>query len=154
MEDVEAQRGEDMRKVLGAVFVIFLVFALKFGFSAIPSSEDDREVRIPLSEISEKAQWYEYRTGEKVVKFFVVKAGNDIKTGFDACDVCYRAGKGYSHEGSFMVCNNCGNRYPVHGLGTENRTGGCWPGYLPSSVRGGYCVIEKSELEKGTWRFP
>ena len=37
-----------------------------------------------------------------------------------------------------MVCNNCGNKYPIDGLGTENKNpGGCWPGYLPSTVSDG-----------------
>ena len=85
-------------------------------------------ISIPLSEISETAKFYEYNG----VKYFVVKASDGtIKTGFDACDVCYGSNKGYRQEGEYMVCNNCGNKYPIIGLATENKNpGGCWPGYF------------------------
>jgi len=71
------------------------------------------------------------------VKYFVVEAEDgSVKTAFDACDVCYRSRKGYRQEGDDMICNNCGNHYPISGLGTKNlRGGGCWPGYLPNEWR-------------------
>jgi len=108
-------------------------------------------IKIPLSEISEKASFYEYGG----IKYFVVKASDSsIKTAFDACDVCYRSGKGYRQEGNDMICNNCGNYYPISGLGTENLAGGgCWPGYLPSEVERENLIIKKSDIEKGGYRF-
>lgn len=113
------------------------------------------EMKIPLSEISEDAKFYEYTSDGTTIRFFAVKADDgSIKTGFDACDVCYRSGKGYRQEGKYMVCNNCDNKYPISGLGTKNKNpGGCWPGFLPSSVNGDSLVIEKSNLEKGILRF-
>ena len=77
-----------------------------------------------------------------------------IKTAFDACDVCYGSYKGYRQEGDSMICNNCGNSYPISGLGTENKGGGgCWPGYLPSEIKGEYLIIKKSDIKKGGYRF-
>lgn len=113
------------------------------------------DFRIPLPEISEKAKFYEYQSGTTLIRFFAVNADDgSIKTGFDECDICYRSGKGYSQEGEYMVCNNCGNRYPINGLGTENKDpGGCWPGYLPSTVQGGDLVIKRTDIESGAWRF-
>lgn len=157
----DLMRGENMRKELIVGIVVALIAAAvlaKVGLSGSdspPSAAADDEIRIPLSELSEKATWYEYKPWEITVKYFAVKAEDgSIKTGFDACDVCYRTKKGYSQNGSYMVCNNCGNRYPVIGLGTENKTpGGCWPGYLPSYVDGEYLVIKTSDLDKGRWMF-
>ena len=93
--------------------------------------------------------------GGTKIRYFAVKANDrTIKTGFDECDVCYRAGKGYRQEGEFMVCNNCGNRYPISGLGTENKNpGGCWPGYLPNYIEGDKIIIKQSDLIGGKWRF-
>ncbi len=110
---------------------------------------------IPVSDIGSQAKWYEYNSGGTTVRFFAVKASDgSIKTAFDACDVCYASRKGYSQDGSYMVCNNCGNKYPIDGLGTENkRGGGCWPGYLPSSVQGDNIIIKKSDLDSNAWRF-
>ncbi len=109
------------------------------------------EIKIPLSEISSQASFYEVDG----INFFAVKAvDGSVKTAFDACDICHGARKGYSQQGDVMICNNCGNQYPISGLGTENTLGGgCWPGYLPSKTEGDYLVIRKSDIEKGAYRF-
>jgi len=112
-------------------------------------------VKIQLSQISTKAEWHEYESNGVNVKYFTVKddKGN-VKTAFDACDVCYRSKKGYRQQGKDMVCNNCGNHYAISGLGTKNlKGGGCWPGHLAGRVEGDYFVIEKSDLEAGEYRF-
>jgi uncharacterized membrane protein len=68
--------------------------------------------------------------------------------------VCYPEKKGYRQEGNYMVCNNCGLKFAINGIGTENKvSGGCWPGYLPSKIEGQYIIIEKESLENGKWRF-
>ena len=134
------------------MFSIIAVFTKGFGLfgtnSTNPQNVSDF-VKIQLSEITDKAKWYEYDLGGEKVKFFVVKTSNgSIKTAFDACDVCGWYKKGYRQEGDYMVCNNCGNRYPISSLGTENKNpGGCWPGYLPNAVDGDNVVIKKSDLE-------
>jgi len=123
--------------------------------SVTGSGSDTSVVRIPLSEISGNVKFYEYDAGGTTIRFFAVKAGDgSIKTAFDACDVCYKLRKGYRQEGDYLVCNNCGKRFAISSLGTENRNpGGCWPGYLPSSVEGDSLVIKKSDLEGGRYRF-
>lgn len=148
-----------MKKYIAGISVIVLVVAAVFArelsvFSSPSVSAPSGEIRIPLSKLSEKAQWLTYEHGGTTVRFFVVRAGDSIKTAFDACDVCYWAQRGYSQEGDFMVCNNCGKRYPITSLGTENKEpGGCWPGYLPHFVEGEDLVIRKVDLEEGAWRF-
>ncbi len=144
-------------KIWTIVFIaLFLgVALLTKGFGLFGSAPVEAEpagesavLRIPLEEVTSNAKWYEYESGKSKVKFFVVKAGDgSVKTGFDACDVCFTEKKGYRQEGDYMVCNNCGNRYPIDGLGTENKNpGGCWPGYLPSVVKDGNVIIKKSDL--------
>ncbi|MFH1663954.1 MAG: DUF2318 domain-containing protein [archaeon] len=112
-------------------------------------------ISIPLSSISENAKWFEFESNGTTIRFFAVKASDgSIKTAFDACDVCFASKKGYSQNGNEMVCNNCGNKYPIDGLGTENKNGGgCWPGFLPNKVVGDSIVIKKSDLDKGRYRF-
>lgn len=112
-------------------------------------------VKIPLTEVSNQAKWYEYDASGTKVKFFVVKANDGtVKTAIDACDVCYDTKKGYSQDGEYMVCNNCGNRYLISELGTKNKEGGgCWPGYLPSKIEGDNVIIKQSDLENEKWRF-
>ena len=112
-------------------------------------------VKVPLSQLSGQAKFFEYSSGGATIRFFAVKASDgSIKTAFDACDVCFANKKGYRQEGDFMVCNNCGKRFAISSLGTENRNpGGCWPGYLASTANGGDLLIKKTDLEAGRYRF-
>ena len=142
------------------IFLIVAIFTKGFGLfksnSAEPPfiSDSDAFLSISLSEITSQAKWYEYDLGQEKIRFFVVRANDSsIRTAFNACDVCYRYKKGYRQEGDYMVCNNCGNRYPITGLGTENKNpGGCWPGYLPNVIKGDNITIKKSDLENNRWR--
>jgi uncharacterized membrane protein len=139
-----------------AVIVLAAIIFFMFRSNGITGNvvaetiEEADVIKIPISQISKDAQWFDYNNA----KYFIVKdkKGN-IKTAFDACDVCYRTRKGYSQKGEDMVCNNCGNHYPISGLGTANIRGGCWPGYLRNSIQGDYIVIKKSDLEIGKQRY-
>lgn len=149
---------------IGVFLGLFLLVALLikgfglFGSNTTSSSTNhsgaDGLVSIPLLEITNEAKWYEYDFSGNKTRFFTIKASDGtIKTAFDACDVCYTEKKGYRQEGDYMVCNNCGNRYPIDGLGAENKTpGGCWPGYLPNALEGDNLVIKKSDLENNQRR--
>ncbi|MBN1385478.1 DUF2318 domain-containing protein [Candidatus Woesearchaeota archaeon] len=142
-----------------AVLILFVVIAL--GYVLKPSGVAGNAIAatgvmsIPTSQISSTAQFYEYAVNGVAVRFFAVKdSDGSIKTAFDACDVCGAQKKGYRQEGDQMVCNNCGNKYPLSGLGTENTMGGgCWPGFLPSKVQGDSLVINKADLAAGKRRF-
>ena len=166
MEEVaEAQHATTINKMKKKTIIITMLVLLAAIFfiskgtttgnatQTIPLTTGITE--IPLTEITEEAKWYEYDADGKKVKFFAVKSSDgSIKTAFDACDVCYGSKKGYRQEGAQMICNNCGNKYPISGLGTENRAGGgCWPGYLPSEIQGGTLVIKHSDIEAGKYRF-
>ena len=152
------------KKILISILVLCLFLVIAFftkGFGLLKSSPDDQIsagsddfISIPLLDITDNARWYEYDLGDNKIKFFAVRATDGtVKTGFDACDVCYTEKKGYRQEGDYMICNNCGNRYPIDGLGTENKTpGGCWPGYLSNIIEGGNILIKKSDLESNESR--
>ena len=137
---------------LGTLLVVGLFIN---SFTGNVVKQDLEVIEIPISEISREANFYEHNKDGLLIKYFVVEdeKGN-IKTAFNECDVCFQSQLGYRQEGDSMVCNNCGNRYPISGLGTENRAGGgCWPGYLPSRVEGENLVIEISDLNSGERLF-
>lgn len=145
--------------IIGVIVVILIgvmFFTNGFGlFATTGAAIASTDIEIPLSEISENAKWYEYDSNGVTIRFFAVKSNDgSIKTGFDACDVCYNKKKGYSQDGEYMVCNNCGNRYPISGLGTENkRPGGCWPGYLASNIEGENFIVKVIDIEEGRLMF-
>jgi len=130
--------------ILLVTAVVIIRSNLQIKDIANQRSDNQELMSIPIAETSEAARWYEFRDS----RFFVVKASDGtIRTAFDKCDVCYWARKGYSQEGSDMVCNNCGLRFPIDGLGTENQTpGGCWPSYLPHTIENDNIIIRASDL--------
>jgi uncharacterized membrane protein len=138
--------------------IIYFIFGTNAGITGNVVAEPIQEadvIKIPLSAVSTKAQWFDYNSNGVNIRYYVVQAKDgSVKTAFDACDVCYRSKKGYRQSGGDMICNNCGNYYPISGLGTKNlKGGGCWPGYLPRDIEGDYIVIKKSDLEAGRYRF-
>ena len=111
------------------------------------------EIKIPLDKITGQLQKFEYDAGGVNVKFFAVRGSDgQVRTAFDACDVC-GGYKGYVQQGQDIKCNNCGKVFSIDGLGTKNLGYGCWPSYLSHSIENGNVVISKAELDDGTFRF-
>lgn len=108
-------------KFFSAVVTAFiLTFALAgnshalFGFSKYTAVEaTNGVVTIPIADVSDgDAHYYVFNKDGFEIKFFLLKSNDGIiRAAFDACDVCFREKKGYSQEGEFMVCNNCGQRF-------------------------------------------
>jgi hypothetical protein len=112
------------------------------------------DIHLALSALTASAQFFDYQAPTATVRYFAVLDGAGAPhVAFDACDVCYGAKKGYRQDGDEMVCNNCGNRFPITSLGTENQTGGCWPGYLQAEITAHYVSIAPATLEAGSWYF-
>lgn len=112
------------------------------------------QILIPLAELSQDANFYEYESPDIIIAYFaVLDADGQPHVAFDACDVCYPSHKGYRQEGEEMVCNNCGNRFEIDGIGTENTAGGCWPGFLPIEITATDVVLQPEDLEAGSWYF-
>ena len=85
----------------------------------------------------------------KTIYFFVVKDKNGIyRAAANACVVCFKTYKGFRQEGNEIVCNNCGNRYPIEKIATEK--GGCNPGPINPNleVKNGQIIIKQSDLEQ------
>jgi uncharacterized membrane protein len=109
--------------------------------------------RIPISELSDQASFYSFDATGKEVRFFAVSGPDGaVRTAFDACDVC-GGRKGYAQQGNDMVCRNCQRHFRLDGIGTKNRGGGCWPGYLDHELEGNDVIIKESDLEAGRWMF-
>lgn len=84
-----------------------------------------------------------------LVNFFVVKDSAGVyRAAAEACQVCYQQRKGFHQEGGEIVCNNCGNRYPLEKIATEK--GGCNPGPINPALQaaGGSITISQAELEQ------
>ncbi len=120
--------------------------------AAATASQD--EVSYKLSDFADgKAKHFKYNAPDGiVVRYFVVKSSDGVvRAAFDACDVCWRAGKGYSQDGDFMVCNNCGRRFAS--VKVNEVKGGCNPAPLARAIQGDRLVIKVQDILEGRQYF-
>ena len=93
------------------------------------SAQADTDLVIPVSDISEKVSFYPVEADGMKMEVLAVKAPDGtIRTAFNTCQVCYDSGRGYyKQDGNELVCQNCGNRFPMSRVEVE--AGGCnpWP---------------------------
>jgi len=98
------------------------------------------------------AHHYTYMHGERPIEFFVLKSKDGVvRAAFNACDVCFAAGMGYTQEGDTMVCNNCGRRFPADQINVLQ--GGCNPSPLQRSVEGDNLIIQAADIANGLGYF-
>ena len=99
-----------------------------------------------------KARHFEYQHNGITVRYFILKSSDGIiRAAFDACDVCWPAGKGYYQEGDFMVCRNCGRRFAS--ILINEVKGGCNPAPLRREIDGRNLVIKTNDILKGKQYF-
>lgn len=113
----------------------------------------DGIIKIDRNEVSDgKAHYFKAEAGGKDVKFFLLKSEDGvIRAAFDACDVCYKEKKGYSQDGNFMVCNNCGMRF--HSSKINVVKGGCNPSPVYRKYDDKYVYLHIDHIEAGKWYF-
>ena len=111
-------------------------------------------VRIPLSALdSGKALFLETDLEGRQIHYFAIKSSDGVyRAAYDACDVCFRANRGYRQENDLMVCNNCGQAFPS--VKVNEVKGGCNPAPLARMVDGQTLVIRKGDLAAGKDYFP
>lgn len=122
--------------------------------AASSSSENTlSQVTFPASLFEDgKARHFEHVSGNFTVKYFILKSSDGIiRAAFDACDVCWPAGKGYYQEGDYMVCRNCGRRFAS--VRVNEVKGGCNPAPLNRKVENGKVVIEVKDILDGVQYF-
>lgn len=101
-------------------------------------------VKFPVSSFDDTVQYFEYEG----IRFFILKSNDGtIRAAFDACDVCYGAGRGYDQVQDYMQCNNCGQAFPEDKINVV--LGGCNPSPLTREIIGKNLVIKTEDILKG-----
>lgn len=99
-----------------------------------------------------KARFYTQKEGNIEIRYFVIKSSDGVlRAAFDACDVCWRARKGYAQDGDAMVCRNCGQRFAS--VKVNEVQGGCNPAPLNRKVQDGNLIIEQADIRQGKGYF-
>ena len=110
----------------------------------------DGEIKLLAETFNDNlVHYYNTEISGKNIYFFVVKDQNGIyRAAANACQVCFDSRMGFIQEGDFMVCNTCGNKYPLEKIATEK--GGCNPGPINPNlkVENGQIIIKQLELEE------
>lgn len=132
-----------------------LVKAATVGHAPYPPvvPDEDGAVRFPLSTFDDyQAHHYTYMNQGRPIEFFLLKSKDGVvRAAFNACDVCFGAKKGYTQDGDYMVCNNCGRRFPADQINVVQ--GGCNPSPLTRTVEGDTLVIRVEDIVQGQQYF-
>ena len=84
---------------------------------------------IPIADLSQTASFYKAEIDGTEIELVALKdSKGNLRTAFNACQVCYSSGRGYyRQEGKYLVCQNCGNSFTIDQVGIAS--GGCnpWP---------------------------
>jgi uncharacterized membrane protein len=141
--------------IVAAVGVVYFITTQSGG--SIPSvnatasgaQAGTTEIAYPLSLFADgKARYFEQKIGGLTVRYFIIQSTDGVvRAAFDACDVCWPAGKGYHQEGDVMVCNNCGRRFDS--VLVNEVKGGCNPAPLKRTIRGEQLVILMEDIVQG-----
>ena len=105
------EKKNSMPLLVAAVGVIIIAGAAIFYMSGVRDNEGavasnsaettSTSVSFPVSLFDDgKARHFEHVDGDITIRYFILKSSDGvIRAAFDACDVCWPAGKGYYQEG-------------------------------------------------------
>ena len=146
--------------IVGAIVIVAAAVIYKnhsglnpSAIASAPAVADSTSVSFPASLFEDgKARHFEHVDGKHTIRYFVLKSSDGIlRAAFDACDVCWPAGKGYYQEGDSMVCRNCGRRFAS--VLVNEVKGGCNPAPLNRTLDNGNLVIQVKDIIEGRQYF-
>jgi uncharacterized membrane protein len=141
----EKQKKKISKSIITIAILIFAMGIILTAYSKRSSSNtqntensnntDKKEIVsgenlvIPIKEISSTVKFYPVNVDGTAMEVLAVKAPDGtIRTAFNTCQVCFTSGRGYyKQQGDLLVCQNCGNKFPMSRVEVE--AGGCnpWP---------------------------
>ena len=157
------EKKSRMPLLVAAVGVVIIAAATFFYLSESGSNQiavasgsaetTSTSVSFPVSLFDDgKARHFEHVDGNITIRYFILKSSHGvIRAAFDACDVCWPAGKGYYQDGDVMVCRNCSRRFAS--VLVNEVKGGCNPAPLNRTVQNGKLVITVKDIQQGRQYF-
>lgn len=152
------KRSMNPRAFVIGLSILMLAFGLAYlitaqgrndaqGISKLTPGTD--QIRYPLSLFEDgKAHYFTFQASGSTIRYFLLKSADGIvRAAFDACDVCWQAGKGYYQDGDEMVCRNCGRRFAS--VRVNEVKGGCNPAPLNRRVSKEQLIIQVKDILEG-----
>jgi uncharacterized membrane protein len=142
--------------ILALAGIIFFLSGINGAAAAKPAATANpaADIVYPVKDFQNgNARFYTHPAGDGVtIKYFLLKSSDGvIRAAFDACDVCFEAGKGYEQKGDFMVCRNCGRRFSS--VRINEVQGGCNPAPLTREIKGDKVVLKVKDILEGKQYF-
>ena len=136
-----------------AIFYVFQPGGTATATASAPAATNSTFVSFPVSMFDDgKARHFEHVDGNMTIRYFILKSSDGvIRAAFDACDVCWPAGKGYYQEGDNMVCRNCGRRFAS--VLVNEVQGGCNPAPLTRTLENDKLIIQIKDIQQGRQYF-
>jgi uncharacterized membrane protein len=110
-------------------------------------------VSYPLSLFADgRARHFEYNSNGVRIRYFILQSADGVvRSAFDACDVCWPAGKGYRQDADAMTCIHCNRRFAASRINEQK--GGCNPAPLKRTTQADQLVIQVEDLLQGLVYF-
>jgi len=145
-----------MRTLTVLLISTALVLAAQSAAAKGSSLTPTGDLRIPKVEVTGTAVFYPFKAGKVYLEVLAVRAPDGtIRIALNTCQVCYSSGRGYyTQKGDVLVCNNCGNRFPLARVGLVK--GGCNPVPVAAEARtedAQFIVISKAFLTEAAPLF-
>lgn len=159
-------KGNNRRMNPMTIVIGFAVLLVAFGVaffitdtgqistqSASTAEAGASEVQYPVSLFADgQARHFSHKANGMTIRYFILKSADGvIRAAFDACDVCWPAGKGYYQDDDDMVCRNCGRRFASARVNEVK--GGCNPAPLNRRVANDQLVIKVDDILTGQSYF-
>ena len=120
-----------MKKILIIVLLVFFIS----GCGITGNTVAGESIKIPLSSLSEKVQFYTFNDGGVEISYFAVLGSDgEVRIAFDACDVC-GGYKGYKQVGRDIKCKNCGRVFSIDGFTN------IFNGSFYRIINGFFCIV-------------
>lgn len=141
--------------VLGAVWAAQAALEGRFnpsGFKQVMPGRDGM-VRIAVADLKpQEVRFYRFlNTGNQEVRFLVGRDGEgEVHVGFDASETHGKNGRGFRHEGEWLVDNKCDTASRLEEV--NGNQGGCRPVPLKHRIEGDQLVLAENDILQG-WRL-
>lgn len=144
------------------IAVLFIAAAAAYYVTGTPVSQPKAvasanasasHISYPVSMFADgAARHFDFTADGLTIRYFILKSSDGvIRAAFDACDVCWPAGKGYYQDGDEMICRNCGRRFAS--IQVNEVQGGCNPAPLRRLVKGNQLILAVEDILKGKSYF-
>lgn len=160
---LQTQRAKiNPMSIITGIAVLSIAAAVAYYVTGTPASQpktvasaitDTSQISYPVSMFADgKARYFDFTADGLTIRYFILKSSDGvIRAAFDACDVCWPAGKGYYQDGDEMVCRNCGRRFAS--ILVNEVQGGCNPAPLSRLVKGNQLILTVEDILKGKSYF-